>query len=566
MKENNILAFEQPADFYYKRAQRLMDDGNYINALPVMRKALEKSPGDYEFSLCLAEILTELGKYEESNRVLFEAMEQQENVDADCFFCLGCNFMGLNDIDKARESFERYLQVDPDGEYRDEVEDFLLYFDAEAGDMQELMEEMDDDEAYAKANEGKRLLDNAEYDAAIEVLESIEESDDEMAYARNNLALAHYCKKEVDRAIEITSEVLAKNKNNIHANCNMAVFLYDKGRKAESDIFIEKAMQLAPAALEDIYKLAISLCELKRHEDAVIRLRSLADMTPYDEKVLFYLSAALFNTKKFKEALSLLADVKKLDYPGVIADYYIKMVNRVILNPEDFEEIGYVYQVPAEAARAKIKYLNDCLKLKDSEFSAKWKEDEEFLHTTLWGLEYGDDNIKRAIAGMIAGFADAKAEKILRTFIMKKNQPDDVKNDIFILLKRMNAKEPYVAYIGDEVVEVKVGTYGIDGKDLSEDYTKLFRILSDIIEQTYPESVMKNTLNVIQKYIDDGASEEMLEHIKELAAAILYLALVHSGVDEDLGDVSRRFGADEQVAAGFVEKLKQIPEKSDVEQ
>ncbi len=557
---SKILAFDQPADFYYKRAQRLMDDGNYINALPIMRIALEKAPDDYEFSLCLAEILTELGKYEESNRVLFEAIEQQKDVDADCFFCLGCNFMGLNDIGKARESFERYLQVDPAGEYHEEVEDFLLYFEEEEGDIGRVIEEVGESEAYQKADEGKRLLDNAEYDQAIKVLESIHEDDDGMDYARNNLALAYYCKKDVDKAIELTSEVLAKNKNNIHANCNMAVFLHDKGRVEESDIFIEKAIRQNPSVMEDVYKLAISLCELKRHEDAMKHLKLLIEMTPYDEKALFYLAAACYNTKKFKEALTVLGDVKKLDYPGVIADYYIKQVNRVLAHPAEFCELPYVYQVPAEEARKKIKYLNDCLKLKDTEYRSKWLEDEVFLHTALWGLEYGDDNIKRAIASMVAGFADAKAERILRMFILKKHQPDDVKNDVFILLKRMNAKEPYVAYIGGEVVEVKVGAYGEGDKDLSERYSKLLRLLSEAILQTYPENVMKNTLEAMREFVAHKDADEMLKQSGELAAAILYTALVRSGVDESMEDVCRRFHAREEIAGAYVAKLDCAPE------
>jgi tetratricopeptide (TPR) repeat protein len=214
MAEKKIIKFEQPADFFYRSAQKMMDGGAFINALNTIRRAVEIEPDNAEFSLCLAEVLTELARYEESNSVLFELLKNRTEADADCYFCLGCNFMGLNDVDKARESFEKYMQIDPDGEYSEEVEDFLYYFDSEEENIRELIDELNGDGIYKKAYEGKKHLDNAEFEKAVEVLESIEDDAEDISYAKNNLALAYYCLKDVDKAIDITSKVLKNNKNN----------------------------------------------------------------------------------------------------------------------------------------------------------------------------------------------------------------------------------------------------------------------------------------------------------------------------------------------------------------
>lgn len=560
MSNGKIIKFEQPAEFFYNTAQKMMDGGAYINALSSIRRAVELNPQNYEFSLCLAEVLTELNKYEESNRVLFEILEKQIEVDADCFFCLGCNFMGMNDVEKAKESFEKYLQVDPDGEYCEEVEDFLFYFETESEAIHELFSDENDD-AYSKASRGKRYLDEGKYEDAAKILESIHENDDAFSYAKNNLALAYYCLKRPKEAIKVTERVLRKNKNNIHANCNMAIFKNEMEGDYAGKKYIERAVAANPTTMEDIYKIAITMCELHMHEEAIRFLRELTEHSPYDEKVLFYLATALHNTGKPKEAITLLHDIKKLDYPGVIADYFIRYINHEIIYPEDYADMEYIYQVPTKEAKRKIKYLNDCLKLPDQEFHSLWNTSDEFLHTVLWGLEYGDDNIKRAIAGMIAGFADEKAERMLREFLLNKKHGDDVKNDVFILLKRMNAKEPYVAYIDNDVVEVKVGAYDSAGNDLSDDFAKLFKLLYDIVDECYPEEVLKTMLEVVQRYISVETNALLPDLINEIGAAILVVALEESGYPAEIGVMSKKTGADPQIVADYVCLLRKSEQK-----
>ena len=48
--------------------------------------------------------------------------DRTKEARSECFFGMGCNFIGLGDLDKAEESFEKYLAVSPDGEYRDDVD------------------------------------------------------------------------------------------------------------------------------------------------------------------------------------------------------------------------------------------------------------------------------------------------------------------------------------------------------------------------------------------------------------------------------------------------------------
>ena len=142
-----------------------------------VRRALEKEPDNIEYMMKHAEILTELSKYEESNSVLFEVLMKTKEARSECFFGMGCNFIGLGDLDKAEESFEKYLAVSPDGEYRDDVEEFLALFCDMEEEEEYILEDANNLKQQELAEEGKRHLDNCEYQKAVEVLEKIDTKD-----------------------------------------------------------------------------------------------------------------------------------------------------------------------------------------------------------------------------------------------------------------------------------------------------------------------------------------------------------------------------------------------------
>ena len=128
-----------------------------------------------------------------SNSVLFELLMRKKEGRSDCYFGMGCNFLGLNDLEKAQESFEKYLALDPEGEFQEEVEEFLMLFadfeeeeEYPIGDAAEQLQQQ-------LAQEGKSYLDNCEYQKAAEVLEKVETDNPDLLFAKNNLALSYYC-------------------------------------------------------------------------------------------------------------------------------------------------------------------------------------------------------------------------------------------------------------------------------------------------------------------------------------------------------------------------------------
>ncbi len=557
MREENlkILNFDKPAAFYFKSALKMIDGLNYLGALPMVRKALEKEPGNVEYMMKHAEILTELSKFEESNSVLFEILLKTKEARGECYFGMGCNFIGLNDLDKAEESFEKYLSIEPDGEYCEEVEEFLAFFCEMEEEEEYLLEDVSEIEQHSLAQQGKRYLDSCDFQKAADVLEKITSRDPEMLFAKNNLALSYYCLQKMDKAVEVTRYVLEKDPNNVHANCNMAMFI-NKDDHAGALRHVECAVrQQQMNTQDDYYKIAITYCEIGEHDMALKYLSNILGTSPYDEKVLFCAAMASFNSKRYADSINYLSDILKLEPEDSIAAYYLKYAKDVMNKKSEHRALGYVFQVPGSEAKERIQYLNNSMKLPEEDFFELWKTDKKLKDVLLWGLEHGDTFIKRAVVEILSGFADNKAEQILRRFILRRNQPDEIKNEVFVALKRMKAAEPYVAYFNESIVEVKVGILDHAEEDDANHFDRLFDLIVSVVSEEYSEQTAGKAVSLLQEFMEQAAGSEYLKETKELAAAVAFAALYFNGTVAEPKKIAALFDADVNRMSGIAMEI-----------
>ena len=81
MQNSNVLSFERPADFYFDTAMKHLDALEYPEALPFLRRAIEKDEENIDYLLTYSEVLTEIGKFHESNSVIFDMLKKVQNLN-----------------------------------------------------------------------------------------------------------------------------------------------------------------------------------------------------------------------------------------------------------------------------------------------------------------------------------------------------------------------------------------------------------------------------------------------------------------------------------------------------
>jgi tetratricopeptide (TPR) repeat protein len=542
---SNVLSYDQPGEFFLKKAEKLLDENNFVDALPFFRKASEKDPENVDYKLALAEVFTEMNFFEESNNILFDVIKNCGEEATECYFGLGCNFMGLMDYDKAQESFEKYLKLDPEGEFSEEVEDLLEILESK-DEFYGKTDEIDDanrKKLYDLSMKGKEFLDKGEYKEAIEALEQVKEVNSEFLFAKNNLALSYYCDKQYDKAMNVTREILKKFPNNTHANCNMALFCAETKDREELDQSILRIMDLKTDDFEDLQKISLTLCELKRHEEAGKYLKRVLMYKPFDIKVLHYAAVSMYNSGKFAESAKFWGDIMKIEPENSIASFYKTLAldtknGRIIAR-----ELSYIYQVPFEEIKNRVKYLNECLKKSREHLHELWKKDEYFGAIVLWGLELGDMFIKKAVVEIIASFRDKKAERVLRRYILKRVEPDQLKNDIFVLLKKMGAKEPYIAYVNGNIVEVKVGIFNSEGLNIPEEYKSVVEVMLDRMRRRFDDRFINTAMAVWEKFIrKQNGNYRAIKTPEVWAAAVEYLLRTAKGEKNINRTIAEHYG------------------------
>jgi len=103
-----VVSFERSAAYVHHRAMKNRRDNNPVDALELMRQAVEQSPDNREYLLDLAEMYCEMGCHEQSNRILLEMLAQPD-APAECYYGLALNQLGMNDLEGAKQSLRLSL-------------------------------------------------------------------------------------------------------------------------------------------------------------------------------------------------------------------------------------------------------------------------------------------------------------------------------------------------------------------------------------------------------------------------------------------------------------------------
>ncbi len=120
---SKVVPFERGSEYLLHRARVNRRAGRLLDALELQRRALEQEDTP-ACRMDLAQILCQMGCYEESNRIL-AGMLAAGNPPTDCYFGLCCNYMGMGENDLAYRVMAQFLSLDPSATGRKEVTQML---------------------------------------------------------------------------------------------------------------------------------------------------------------------------------------------------------------------------------------------------------------------------------------------------------------------------------------------------------------------------------------------------------------------------------------------------------
>lgn len=544
-RQAKIIPFERDGDFFLRRGSQRLEKNDLLAAMSNYRQALKRDPNNQEYQLAVAEVLTEMHRYQESNRILLPLLSQ-DLPPSECYFGMACNFVGLQEFQRASDSLNSYLTVDPDGEFCYDAEDMLDAMEnPEAYFGFPEIRSSEERDALRACERGRRCMEENRLHDAVNVMKQAAKMWPDMLFVKNNLAMAYFCVHDFQNAVQTVQEVLEKEPNNPQAHCNLVLFMHAAKRYEEAEAELAVLERLEVEDADDLNRMALIFMELSMYDKALPVLRKTQNIFPFDEGTLHRMGVCHYQLGQYRQALDCYDTLLKIQPGDTIAKYYRVVCARAVAG--DVAQIGWLhhYQVPYQEVLRRVKEINKRIRGSRDDMLKLWQSDEAFRALLIWGLALPEPNAKRAILTLLAGLADPLAERAMRDFLLDENQPDSVKREVFAMLKHIGAKEPYVAILDGELVQSKVHITDFKAGQMPASYQNALDILLDSMDGIYGADCISAANDVFAAYIRGLHGEyPKLSPTQAVAlgAAVEYIACRRMGEDITKSQIMSAYG------------------------
>ena len=264
IQKGKILSFVPTGEYYFSKGLKAYRRHDFINAKKYLGRALQLEPGEPMITCQLAIVSTELGEFEDSNRLLHIILEDLDAEMNECHYFLANNYAHMGFFKDAYHHAKLYLELDTSGDFADDTEELLEVLTLEAEDLDD--ELYPEDDLIVKQEHARELLESGYFPKAIEVLKDVVKEYPEYWSAYNNLALAYFYLGKTKKAETILKEVLERNPGNLHALCNMLVFAHYLGQQAKVEQLLTALKKIQPLLSEHQFKLGATFALVGEYE------------------------------------------------------------------------------------------------------------------------------------------------------------------------------------------------------------------------------------------------------------------------------------------------------------
>jgi tetratricopeptide (TPR) repeat protein len=478
-----VISMRLDAAFFFERGVRFLERNDLQRALKAFRKTVEYEPENPINHCNLAGVLSELGDFEASNEILLHILKNLDPGMAECKFYLANNYANMGQYEAAEECVLGYLDAAPDGEYAADAVEMLDI----------LIDEFGGGRAYARweakrreqerANaerDGRHLLENGQFEAAIEWLERVVEREPENMAARNNLSLAYYYTGQYERAIATCEQVLDKEPDNLHALCNLTVFYAHVGPREWFQKCVRKLENVFPLNYDHAMKLGTTLGLVGEHEAALRIFLKLARLVEVAEPALMHsIAASAANAGRYELARKWWKLLRQLDGMEEVASYYLDLLDRAQQRNSNVR-VSYQYDLPLQVQFAKMQS-----RLQHSDM-ATWRNDPLLRASLYWGLRHGNSETRQAVIRTLSHIADADAEKALRAFLKRPDVTPPLQAAALYALQRMGARGRIELYRDGQLVTMRMSEIPRDIiLDVSDSWKAIFEACANWLRNAH---------------------------------------------------------------------------------
>lgn len=435
-----VLQFRQDAKFIAEAGRAALQNENYVTAITLLHKAVELKPSDPEPRVDLSLCYMAIGANDEAEAVLEEAIASQRSPDpalivayAHSLFATGAFHLavdmlrqiGEDDIDSllATDGGDDTIDID----FSDDDEDIMLA-----------------DDSYSVVLQLRDMLDDGDFDGALQLAESIDKNSANYPEALKTIAMVHMAREQTDMAVDCLKQVIALRPHD--AFC-LATLLSIDSDLAARETYMQALQKVEIDSQEEVAWLCRAMLGSGASEQSTEIVESLYRAHPYSKPVLDALIKLYSHLGKTEKAKELALTAHRL-YPD---DCVFTMLNRMT---EEGIELPLEAGIDRKEAERRVNALEDWLEKKSSIDAVvrglqENSEMNEYVHwlfqTDLYGVQV---NVGCFLA------QSPKWQPFIRALLLKE-LPDALKFEFIRALLPYAADKRYRLISGDAYYEYK---------------------------------------------------------------------------------------------------------------
>lgn len=547
-KQGEILPFKRTTESYLRGARKLLDEGDLLGSLTLLRKGEAEHEEDWgAYRIAEAHVLNQMQRFEHSLRVLLTAAPLEE-LPEEAVFGAAENFLALEEFNAAHVCLELYLKQWPKGFYAANcVETLHLLHSGDDLSWHLGLEEGEDAGLIAHIHYAKAMHFSQRDQQSLEYLLKVEETYPNSLWLQMEIALDQFCVEEYAQAEQRVFNILKKDRGYVRARCLLALIRLTEHKEREAREMMDSIPIPTEGSSEELGTMCAMLLEVEDYERAEACAGLLLEQIPYDTMALHEMAFAKAMQGKSQEARELYETIEKIDPEDTVADHYVRLLKLFGKNVEYLKtEMTTNYDVSYSEAIERFNDIKQYLKRPLKQILKVWQSDEQFERLLRWAVYSPLFQAKPPLFELLGKLGDVRAHDILVDFLLRMDQGDQEKQLAIVALQDMGDEGPYSLYIEGMWRYGKVKTVALP-EDLPSSYQELFRELSQVEEKYHlPKGIEAVAQRIFYHYVEVLAGDYPRmnrEQRQAMLAALSIMAQQVVGESEiDVMELTDRFG------------------------
>lgn len=555
-----ILHFRQDPAFYAKLGDKKRSQNDPVSAISRYNEALAIDPHDLDTRLAAAEVLTDMMRFNDSNKLLIPYMHLDEDFKREAYCVIGFNLLGLNELSGARNSFNRFFDLtDEVSERTDAILDALDYIDSLDGEAP-FLRAADEKELSEKSARANEAFDKGDFEGSASILRELVVKYPEDKGVLYDLALSCLCCFRSDESEVYVDRLLALDENNWPAWSLKLVYAKSKKNELEVKKICKRLEKCDSELPEELFRVNGSLLEADCPELALRFAEKLVRLLPYDQLANHRLAISLAKLGLFSKAAEVYRGLLRIDRNDFIAEHYRALCVRMDKEPKEYNSREFTmlqYQLPFDKVIDIVKELLSGNMFTEGNLKARWESDEKLRRIVRWTFSLHEFNINYAMLNLLRSVGSESAELLIRETIADIDSGRTLINEGMGILKKIDAAEPYFAMLDGNLIEGRVNLVDLSKFRIPKNYADIFPRFRDSAKNLYSGEVVSSGGMIFERFLANvnGRYDRIgAEQSAALSAALEYLACDQCGVVVR-DDVFERYGVTRRRLLNAIDRI-----------